>query len=206
MRFAQMDGTLIDVYQATTQLTDESGQSYPYEINSLLDNALGSLGYYGVITVNAHTDSTSNSVADAVVASVQARGIPVISAKQLLTWLDGRNGSTFGALTWTGTTLSFTITAASGANGLQAMVPIAARQTLTGLTRNGSAAPFALGTVKGMQYAFFPALAGSYQVTFTTDTFIHAAQCHLCFWNSLLRRWQQKLECLGVICGDSHTF
>jgi hypothetical protein len=43
MRFADPDGSLIDVYQATTQMTDESGQSYPATINALLDNALGLL-------------------------------------------------------------------------------------------------------------------------------------------------------------------
>ena len=170
MRFAQLDGTLIDVYQATTQLTDESGQTYPFTIDTLLDRALGPEGYYGVFTVNAHTDSDSNPVRDAVVASAQARGIPVISAKQLLTWLDGRNASSFGGLTWNGTTLSFTISVGSGATGLQAMVPVAPGQTITSLTRNGSAATFVLGTVKGLQYAFVPALAGSYQVTFATDT------------------------------------
>ena len=41
MRFAQMDGTTIDVYQATTQLTDESGQTYPLHVDTLLDRALG---------------------------------------------------------------------------------------------------------------------------------------------------------------------
>ncbi len=29
MRFADLDGTMIDVYQAATQMTDESGQTYP---------------------------------------------------------------------------------------------------------------------------------------------------------------------------------
>ena len=28
--------------------------------------------------------------------------MPVISAQQLLTWLDGRNGSSFGGITWNG--------------------------------------------------------------------------------------------------------
>ena len=31
MRFAKADGTMIDVYQATTQMTDESGQTYPVQ-------------------------------------------------------------------------------------------------------------------------------------------------------------------------------
>ncbi len=57
MRFATRNGDLIDVYQATTQMTDESGQSYPFTIDTLLDNAVGPLGYYGVFTANMHTDA-----------------------------------------------------------------------------------------------------------------------------------------------------
>ena len=43
MRFATATGQLIDVYQATSQMTDESGQTFPKNINTLLDNALGAL-------------------------------------------------------------------------------------------------------------------------------------------------------------------
>ena len=57
MRFADLDGSLIDVYQAATQMTDESGQTYPCTIDTLLDNALGPEGYYGVFTANMHTDT-----------------------------------------------------------------------------------------------------------------------------------------------------
>ena len=37
-------------------MTDESGQTYPYTVDTLLDRALGAEGYYGAYTVNAHTD------------------------------------------------------------------------------------------------------------------------------------------------------
>ena len=59
MRFADLDGSMIDVYQAATQMTDESEQTYPFTIDSLLDKALGPEGYYGVFTANMHTDSAS---------------------------------------------------------------------------------------------------------------------------------------------------
>src|SRR5690606_9477244 len=36
MRFADLDGSLIDVYQAVTQLNDEGNQQYPFVINTLL--------------------------------------------------------------------------------------------------------------------------------------------------------------------------
>ncbi len=52
----RLDGSLIDVYLAATQMTDESGQTYPFTIDTLLDRALGPEGYYGVYNVNAHTD------------------------------------------------------------------------------------------------------------------------------------------------------
>src|SRR4029077_11474064 len=69
MRFAAQDGSVIDVYQATTQMTDESGQSYPFTVNTLLDNALGAAGAYGAFTANMHNDYFSSAEADAVVAS-----------------------------------------------------------------------------------------------------------------------------------------
>jgi len=167
MRFADLDGTRIDVYQAATQMTDESGQSYAFNIDTLLDNALGAPGYYGVITANMHTDSASHAGSDAIVASAQARGVPVVTARQMLTWLDGRNGSTFGAIAWSGNALSFTVTAAAGANGLRAMLPAtSAAGTLASLTVNGNPVAFTAQTVKGIAYAVFPATSGSYVATY----------------------------------------
>ncbi|MFN2179774.1 MAG: hypothetical protein ACK2UV_09830, partial [Candidatus Promineifilaceae bacterium] len=125
MRFADLDGTMIDVYQATTQMTDESGQTFPLNINTLLDNALGSTGYYGAFTANIHTDGGANATqnAEAIVQSALNRDVPVVSAQQMLAWLDGRNGSAFGNIAWTSNTLTFDVTVGAGANGLQGMVP-----------------------------------------------------------------------------------
>ncbi len=138
MRFADLDGTMIDAYQATTQMTDESGQSYPFTANALLDRAIGSEGYYGAYVANMHTDSASSSGSDAIVSSAQARGVPVVSSRQMLEWVDGRNGSSFDGLSWNGNTLEFSIDVGAGANGLRAMVPTSsAAGALTGVTRNG---------------------------------------------------------------------
>jgi hypothetical protein len=168
MRFAALDGTIIDVYQAATQMTDESGQSYPFTINELLDKAIGPEGYYGAFTANMHTDFVNSPGSDAIVASALARGIPVVSGRQMLAWLDGRNSSSFGSLSWNGTTLSFTISVGAGANGLEAMVPTTASSgALTGITRNGSPITYTTREVKGIQYAVFPATAGTYQATYT---------------------------------------
>ena len=168
MRFAKSDGTLIDVYQAATQMTDESGQTYPYTINTLLDNALGTTEYYGAFTANMHTDEWggSSSESEAIITSALSRNVPVISARQMLEWLDGRNGSTFSGITWNGTTLAFTIAVGQNANNLVTMVPIPSGRSVTGITRSGSPVGYSTGTIKGITYALFYADAGSHQVTF----------------------------------------
>jgi hypothetical protein len=171
MRFADTDGTMVDVYQATTQMTDESGQGYPFTIDTLLDRALGAEGYYGAFTTNIHTDGFSETEAAAIVASAKARSVPVVSAKQMLAWLDGRNGSSFEDIVWSAGTLTFGIAVGAGANGLQAMVPAsAAGSPLVAVTRGGVAVPHAIQTLKGVAYAVFAAEPGTYQASYTIDT------------------------------------
>jgi hypothetical protein len=168
MRFAASDGRLIDVYQATTQMTDESGQSFPATVNTLLDRALGTEGYYGVFTANMHTDAVNSTGSDAILASAQARNVPVVSSRQMLEWLDGRNTSSFTNLTWNGTTLGFTINIGTGANGLQAMLPAQwGPNTLRGLTLNDAPVSLTPGQlVKGVQWVTFPAALGTYKATY----------------------------------------
>jgi hypothetical protein len=166
MRFTKSNGTMIDVYQATTQLTDESDQIYPFTIDTLLDNATGSNGYYGAFTANVHSDSPDSADSDAIIASAKARQIPVISARQMLQWLDGRNGSAFSALSWSQNILSFTISVGQNTNGLTALVPIPAGLAVTNITQNGVPVAFTTGAVKGIQYAIFHAAPGPYQATF----------------------------------------
>ena len=124
MRYTDRNGNLINVYQANTQMTDESGQTYPLHINTLLDNALSGSGYYGVFTVNMHNDGAFYpGAAPTIVASAQARKVPIVSSLQMLQWLDGRNGSSFSSVALSGNVLSFTVTVGANANNLRAMLP-----------------------------------------------------------------------------------
>ena len=43
MRYADRNGNTIDVYQATTQFPDETTWDFPADIDTVLDNAVGSL-------------------------------------------------------------------------------------------------------------------------------------------------------------------
>jgi hypothetical protein len=166
---------MIDCYQLPTQMTDESQIGISDFCNALLDKALGPEGYYGTFNANMHTDTGANHVgSNAIVASALARGVPIISAKQLLTWSDGRNNSSFSNITWSSNVLSFTITAASGSANLRGMVPFSSgNNTLTQITRAGSPLNYTLETIKGIDYAFFDAsVTGSYAATYGQTTMI----------------------------------
>ncbi|WP_224372179.1 DUF4082 domain-containing protein [Hyalangium versicolor] len=167
MRFADQDGTPIDVYQATTQMTDESGQSFPLHIDTLLANALGPQGYYGAFTANMHVDTQPSTGSDAIIASAQREGVPVISAKQLLEWLDAREGTLLSGVAFSGTVLTFSV--ASPVRNLSLMIPVrsASGRTLASVTVNGTAVSTVTQIIKGVSYAFVNgAPAGSYSVTY----------------------------------------
>ena len=169
MRYAAEDGSVFDVYQATTQMPDEtftSGPEMDEAVTTLLTGALGPKGYYGVFTVNNHNDSAdpaTHAPADAVVAAAQARGVPVISARQMLTWLDGREHSSFGGISFGGGQLRFTMTVGAGARNLRAMIPVAGPGgALQGLERDGAPVAFTVRTIKGVDYAVFDGEPGAY--------------------------------------------
>jgi len=168
MRFASRNGTVIDVYQAATQMTDESGQSYPYTSELLLDNATGPLGYYGVFTANMHTDTADSSAARAIVASAQRHGVPVVSALQMLKWLDGRNGSFFSDVEWKRDVLTFNVSAAPGANGLLVLLPAEGPAGRLGaIAYKHSAVPYTTRIIKGVEYAiFFAGSGGTFQAAY----------------------------------------
>ena len=167
MRFADTDGSLIDSYQVPTQMTDESGQTYPMNIDSLLNRATGLQGYYGVFCANMHTDDSVSAGSDAIVASAQARQIPVVSSKQMLDWLDARNNSTFSNYTWSNGTLGFTVIQDPKALNLKGMLPqtISAGSFIS-LTQNGLAVNTTIETIKGISYVFFDAGNGNFVATY----------------------------------------
>ena len=172
MRFATSTGAFIDVYQATTQMTDESAQSYPFTVDTLLDRALGPEGYYGAFTANLHTDQSQEPQSDATIASALARGVSVITARQMLVWLDARNSSSFANLAFSGNTLTFNVNAAPGANRLQGMLPVSnGALILTSVMRDGVVVPTTTQTIKGVTYALFAATSGAYTATYAADTF-----------------------------------
>ena len=168
MRFADVDGTIIDTYQAPTQMPDESGLDITNSINTLLDNAINK-GYYGAFVMNMHTDTAIHVGSKQIIASATARNIPVISAKQMLTWLDGRNGVKFSNMAWDNVAKKLSFDLSNTPHNLQAMVPFnSADGSLQQVTENGVPITVNTQTVKGIAYGFFPASAKSYVATYSS--------------------------------------
>ena len=86
-------------------MTDESGQTYPCTIDALLDKRRWAPRATTARSPRTCTPTQRPRLRRSIVASAQARGVPVVSARQLLTWLDGRNSSSFESLTWSGNSL-----------------------------------------------------------------------------------------------------
>ncbi len=171
-RFADLDGSMIDTYQAMTQVTDEANDTLPTttQIHALLDNALGQKAYYGVFTVILHSDYGDHRRLNELVSDAQNRDVPVVSSAQMLDWLDGRNSSSFGNISYSGGRLDFSISTNAKARGLQAMLPArSATGPLSQLTRDGQSVSWTKRTVKGVEYVVFDGRAGAYRATYAAD-------------------------------------
>ncbi len=182
MRYASWNGPLIDVYQATTQLTYESFPSSQFKavIDRLLDRALGPEGYYCVLgTHYDYGSSASDNFHEAVLNSALEHHVPLVSSLQMLKWLDGRNNSSFKNITWKDKTLQFTIEVSDGARGLQAMVP---KHSIEGdfstISYNDVSIISSTHMVKGIEYAFFAALPGTYRVIYTKSLELQSSQVY----------------------------
>lgn len=170
MRFADINGDIINCYQAPTQITDESDINIQTFTNQLLDKAIGKEGYYGAFVANMHNDIADHPGADIIVEAAVKRNIPVISAKQLLTWIEGRNNSSFGSITWNGRELSFYILAAPGSDNMKAMLPVTSQSgKLVSISKEGTQVSFSTEIIKGINYAFFDAVTGNYTATYKQD-------------------------------------
>ena len=110
-----------------------------------------------------HTDAAAHAGSDAIVASAKARGVPVVSAQQMLTWLDGRNGSTFELDRWNaGDVLSFRVAVGAGRDrpARRCCPTTFGGSALQAMTRDGAPVTFTRETIKGVEYAFFAAGRG----------------------------------------------
>ena len=171
MRFADLDGSMIDVYQAATQMTDESGQSYPDEHRLAAQQGARPPG----LLRRVHGEHAHRQRLERGLGRDRRLG-PVTRASRsspLSRCCNGSMDATSRPSTGSpgaGTRLSFSVSHAAGANGLRGMVPTTSSVgALTTVKRNGVQIPTTTQTIKGREYAFFDADAGNYEATYAVD-------------------------------------
>ena len=115
-----------------------------------------------------HTDIAADPNSDAIIASAQARSVPVISAKQALDMGRRARQVRVPRLQLERKRASVPDLGGRRANGLRAMLPMnATGKTLTALSRSGTPVAYSVQRIKGIDYAFFDAVSGVYAATYS---------------------------------------
>lgn len=169
MRFADTDGSMIDTYQLPSHLVNESGQTWPQNIDLMLDRALGPEGYYAIL--GTHYDY-SDSFDRQLIQSAKTHGVRLVSGDQILDWTDGRNASYFTPGAWDGDSYTFGATVDGRLRGMgRVLLPVNGSDgVLQSIEKDGAPVTFTTETMKGVSYAVFTASTGSYRVTYGADT------------------------------------
>ena len=125
MRFADLDGTMIDVYQAHDPDDRRVGPVLPVHGQHAARPGARQRGLLRrVRRQHAHRQSPARSGSDAIVSSALARGVPVVSAARCSSGSTAATAPRSTASPGAATRSSFTIEVGAGANGLRAMVPV----------------------------------------------------------------------------------
>jgi hypothetical protein len=157
MPFVREDGRVLDIYQAATHLVNESGVPQKQGVHDMLVRALGPEQLFGAF--GTHYDY-SDSYDKVLIEEALKHQIAMISADQMLRWLDARNGSLFRDLVWSGSRLTFTTELKPGAEYATVLLPAVSRGLrLATVTCSSADVDFHVEVIKGLQMAMFPARA-----------------------------------------------
>jgi hypothetical protein len=165
LRFSDLDGGLIDVYQQETHLVDEVFAGDPDALRGLVERARGPEGY--VAAFGTHHDFSTDFGAE-VMEVARDLDVPIISAQQLLDWTDGRSASTVDRLRWSSDSVTFTVTVDERADGrLRALLPTEALGgRLATVERDGEPLELTSREIRGVEYTFFDARSGAYAASY----------------------------------------
>lgn len=159
MPFMDENARVLDIYQAANHMVNENGVPQLFGVASLLDHALGPDQYFGAF--GSHVDFTDD-YADHLINAATARDVPLISARQMLDWLDARNASTIRATHWDNNRLEFVVNIAPGAERASVLLPGMFHETrLDSISCNGVPHEILYEVIKDIAYGTFPAVAGT---------------------------------------------
>jgi hypothetical protein len=165
MRFSTEKGELINVYQQETHLVDEIFDEDHAAVEGLIQRALGPEQFFGAF--GTHYDF-HNDFDKFLMELARKYDVPMVSARQMLDWMDGRSRTDVLNQQWDGERLSFTIVGDQRTHGmLTAMLPSSTeRGRLLELTHNGALVPIETAVVKGVEYVLFPGTDGTYSASY----------------------------------------
>ena len=172
MRFADLDGTVIDVYQGATQMTDESGQTYPFTVNALLDTRHRARGLLRrVRRQHAHRQRVvGGRDGDHLLRAGARRPGRVLAADADVARRAQRVVVRLARLQRRHDVVHRSRRARARTACARCCRPSTPDGPIIGLTRGGSPVPFTVEVVKGIEYARFDAAAGNYEATYLADT------------------------------------
>jgi hypothetical protein len=168
MKFIDVRGKVIDVYECLTQLPDEqwSRGTLFNNFHILLDRSLDQEGYT-FINVNFHTDrwnAWSRAEALQIMDYANLRTVPMWTAQRTLNFLQYRDATEFAGIEWVNHQLSFQLDIPKRGDNLTLMIPkIFAGKTITRISRDGENQPHTLRSVKGYDYALVPNVSGNHR-------------------------------------------
>ncbi len=161
MRFADMHGNIVDVYQVLTNVYDQlymenkDPDGFFNCFKTLLDRSLEQ-EIFSVVGVKAHNDewSFSREPVMKMLEYAESKDIPVWTAQRLLQFLQRRDGARFAEIQLTERVLNFALECPLGSEGLTAMVPyVFDGKTVDNMSSEHGEIPFKVWTIKGVQYA-----------------------------------------------------
>jgi hypothetical protein len=151
MRFADLDGDILDIYQSATHIVDENGIDHARGIGDIVDKAIGPEQFFGMFAT--HYDFSDNFIQTAVRIESQ-KGVALISAAQALQWTDARSTSRLMNVGWVGDALRFELAIGAGASEVTVLLPLhSGSLKVTGIECDGMAKTYHPVRIKGLDYA-----------------------------------------------------
>lgn len=167
MPFVDEDGNVLDIYQAATHLVNEDGVPQAEGVRSMIERALGAEQFFGAF--GTHFDY-SDRFSEVLLSVARQHGVALVTADQMLSWLDGRNSSRFDDIAWQNSTLRFTVHVGAGAEAAFATLPfVFDDKEITAITCGSERLSFEVETLKGLETALFPAREGRCEAVYTAD-------------------------------------
>jgi hypothetical protein len=163
MRYIGRDGHPIDVFQATTHLANDSKLPGRSSIQQLIEAALDDRQYFALIGV--HYDYTDALMATLLNVAIE-RKVALVTAAQVLAWLEARAHSSLETPRWDGRHLTF-MARIAGRDDIYVDVPASWNgRSVSRVECAGQSLPHLVQTLKGLAYASFPVRSGRCTVAY----------------------------------------